>query len=121
MTSAITSDMLATMRGLIESDLLPDTCTINTMVETPDGEGGVTTSGSAIATAVPCRLDAISGREQVSGGAIQAFMAYKLSLPYDQTIAVENQVVIGSDTFTVTSVNDGQSWKAVTRVDLEKL
>ena len=121
MSSAITPDMLATMRSVITGDLLPDLCTINAIVEVPDGEGGVTTSGSAIATLVPCRLDAVSGREQVSGGAIQAFMAYKLSLPYNQSITVENQVVIGSNTFAVISVNDGQSWKAVTRVDLEKL
>ena len=72
MTSAITSDMLATMRDIITSNLLPDTCNVVSITNTPDGEGGVTQTRGTIGTAIACRLDVLQGREQVTGGAVQA-------------------------------------------------
>lgn len=115
----IDTAMLAAMRAAI-GEMLPDTAQIITITNSPDGAGGVTQS-RATATAVNCRLDVTQAREQVTGGAIQPYIAYKLSLPYDTIITAGNEVVHSGITYAVTGVNLGQSWKAVVRVDLEKI
>ncbi len=112
--------MLAEMRSLITSNLLPDTCNIVTLTNVSDGEGGSTQTRGTSGTAIPCRLDVTQGREQVTGGAVQTYIAYKLSLPYDTTVAEENIIEHGGYDYHVTSVNLAQSWKAVVRVDLER-
>ena len=115
--SAIDTTMLASMREAI-SQLLPDTCQVITVTNTPDGQGGQTqTFGTA--SAVAFRLDMTSGREQVTGAALQPFTAYKGSLPYDTTVASGNLILHNSVRYAVTSVNNNQSWIAVRRVDLE--
>jgi len=117
--SAIDTAMLASMRSAI-ADLLPDTCRIITLTNFPDGEGGVTVSRGTSGTCA-CRLDAEQGREQVSGGAVEPFIAYKLSVPYDAIILPENTIETGGVDYAVKSVNRGQSWSAVGRVDLERI
>jgi hypothetical protein len=121
MPSAIDAVMLAEMRRTIANDLLPDTCNICSITTTPDGEGGVTTSRGTVGTAIACRLDVISGREQVTGGAIEPYIAYKLSLPYDATVGLTNIIEHNSVDYQVKAVNLSQSWKAVVRVDLERM
>ena len=111
--------MLAAMRSAI-ADLLPDTCYILSPTSTPDGYGGVTQTWGTAGTAT-CRLDHVSGREIASGGAIQPFEGYTLSLPYDTTINESWRVVVSSVTYAVKSVNIGQSWQAVKRVQLERV
>lgn len=110
---------LAIMRETIEL-LLPDTCVICTITNTPDGEGGITQSRATTTADVPCRLDVMQGREQVTGGAIQPYIAYKLSLPYDTTVSQANIIEHDSVDYHVKSVNLSQSWGAVVRVDLER-
>jgi hypothetical protein len=117
--TAIDTAMLAAMRAAI-AELLPDTAAIITITNTPDGEGGQTVTRGTAST-VAFRLDMTSGREQVSGGAVQPFTAYKGSLPYDAAITTANQILHNGTYYAVTSVNTGQSWQAVCRVDLEKL
>lgn len=114
----ITSAEIAIMRDTIEL-LLPDTCNILSVTTSPDGMGGVTQTWGTASSNVSCRLDMKSGRELVTGGALQPYTSYKLSLPYDATIIEGNRVVHNSITYAVTSVNNAQSWQAVTRVDLE--
>lgn len=110
---------LAIMRESIE-DLLPDTAQIITITRTPDGQGGWTdTRGTASALAF--RLDVISGREQVTGGAVQPYTSLKGSFPYDTAITTENEVLHEGITYAVKSVNIEQSWIAVRRVDLERI
>ena len=111
--------MLTAMRAAI-AELLPDTAQIITITNTPDGYGGQTESRGT-ASAVAFRLDMTSGREQLSGGALTAFTAYKGSLPYDTTVITGNQILHNSVNYAVTSVNTSQSWIAVKRVDLEKI
>ena len=117
--SAIDTAMLAAMRAAI-SELLPDTCQIITLTNSPDSEGGGTQS-RATASAISCRLDVTQAREQVTGGAIQPYIAYKLSVPYDASITAGNEILHSGINYAVTGVNLGQSWKAVVRVDLERL
>lgn len=117
---AIDSAMLLAMRAAI-SELLPDTCNILTPTNTADSEGGVTTSWGTSGTSIICRLDAKQGREILIGGAIQAYTTYIMSLPYDTTIAQTNRIEHGGATYAVKSINLNQSWKAVFRIELERL
>lgn len=116
---AIDSTMLLAMRAAI-SELLPDSCNILTPTNTPDSEGGVTTAWGT-SSAVACRLDAKQGREMLTGGAIQPYTTYILSLPYDTTIAQTSRVLHGGVTYAVKSINLNQSWIAVRRVELERI
>lgn len=121
----LSSRELEFMREAIE-DLLPDTCDILQVTETPDGFGGVTqTWGTAVSgTAVPCRLDIInrtSDRESIAGAGIKAFQETILSLPYDAQITVTNRVQHNGTIYNVHSVNTGQSWIAVKRAALERV
>src|SRR5512145_2650721 len=115
----LTASELTGMRDAIEL-LLPDTCNICTLTNSPDGEGGVTVSRATAGTSIACRLDVITGNEQVTGGAIQPYISYKMSLPYDTTIAEENIIEHSGVDYHVKSVNQSQSWIAVRRVDLER-
>jgi len=112
---------LTAMRDVIEDELLPDTCDILSVTKTPDGQGGVTETWGTAYAGVAFRLDMKQGREMVSGGALQPFTEYVGSLPYDATVTNANRILHSGTTYAVTSVNNGQSWIAVTRVMLEKL
>jgi hypothetical protein len=118
----LTAADLSYMRDSTEL-LMPDTCNIITITNTPDGAGGQTqTRGTS--SAVAFRLDVISKMgtgESVSAGAVQAFMSYKGSLPYDTTVTTDNQILHNGVFYAVTLVNTNQSWIAVKRVDLEKI
>ena len=117
--TAIDTTMLAAMRAAI-SELLPDTAYILSVTNSPDNEGGVTQSIGTIGTAI-CRLDAVQGREQVSGGAVQPFISYMLSLPYDTVVSNTNRISHNNLTYAVKSINLDQSWKAVVRAELERI
>ena len=116
----LTVTELSQMRSSIAL-LLPDVCNICTVTNTPDGEGGSTQSRATAGTSIACRLDVIQGREQVTGGAIEPYIAYKLSLPYDTTVGLTNIIEHSGVDYQVKSVNLSQSWKAVVRVDLERV
>ena len=117
---AIDTAMLAAMRVAI-STLLPDTCNICTITNAPDGEGGVTTTRGTSGTSISCRLDVIQGREQVTGGAVQPYTSYMMSLPYDTTVNPSNIIEHNGINYAVKPSNVNQSWIAVKRVELEKL
>jgi head-tail adaptor len=114
----LTTAELTAMRDAIKAATFPDTAYILSGTLTSDGMGGNTTSWGTTGTAI-CRLDMVQGNELLAGGAIQPFTRYVLSLPYDATIASTNRVQIGTSTYSVKSINAGQSWSAVTRVELE--
>ena len=100
--------------------LMPDTCNICSVTNTVDGQGGVTVARGTIGTSA-CRLDVVQGREQLTGGAIQPYTSYMLSLPYDATVLPSYIIEHSSVSYEVKSVNRNQSWKAVVRVELERL
>lgn len=118
--AAIDTAMLAAMRTAI-SELLPDTCHILSPTNTADGMGGATTAWGTAGTSISCRLDVVQGREQLTGGAIQPYTSYMLSLPYDTTVTQDYRVSHSGTTYAVKSVNLNQSWNAVVRVELERL
>lgn len=114
----LTNTELQYMRDAI-GQLMPDVCNILSVTNTPDGYGGVTQTWGTASANVKCRLDVKSGNIATTGGAIQEYVSYMLSLPYDTVIDFTNQVEINGSTYAVTDVNDNQSWNAVKRVSLE--
>lgn len=118
--TAIDNTMLAAMREAI-AELLPDTGYILTRTYVSNGMGGGSyTWGTS--SAVSCRIDIQQGREQVTGGAVQAFSRTILSLPYDTTITEANRFLHNSVTYAVVvPPNTDQSWIAVKRVELERV
>jgi hypothetical protein len=121
--SIISGSELAEIREAIETDLLPDTCSILSVTEVNNGMGGVTETWGTASANVACRLDmktgVDAGRERVIGGAIQPYTMYMMSLPYDVTIASTNRILHSAITYAVVSINRNQSWIGVTRVELE--
>lgn len=121
----LTAKELASIRADI-NDLLPDTGYIIGITRTADGQGGHPESTAIVAGGtVSCRLDAriintLRSGESVAGAAIQPFHQFILTLPYDATITTENQFLKGGELYNVISVDDDKSWKASTRVILER-
>jgi len=115
--------MLAAMRTAI-GELLPDTCNICNITNTSDGEGVVTNARATAGTSIACRLDAIQSPtmgEQLTGGAIQPYMSYMISLPYDTVLTTAQIIEHSGADYAVKTINRGQSWKAVVRVELERM
>ena len=108
------------MRADIE-DLLPDTCDILSVAYTADSEGGFAEAWGTATANVPCRIDFRSGTERLSGGAIQPYSKALLSVPYNTTISLTNRVKSGDYVWSILSLNDGQSWQAVKRAELERV
>jgi len=123
MSIGLTARELAQMREDI-NDLLESTnttCDILSVAYTSDGEGGMTEAwGTALAN-VACRIDYRSGSEKMTGGAIQSYSKAVLSIPYNTAINSTNRVKSGDYIWAVKSINDGQSWMAVKRAELERV
>ena len=120
MSIALTARELAQMRKDI-ADLLPDVCDILSVAYTPDGEGGFGETWGVERANVPCRVDYRSGGEKLTGGAIQPYSKAVLSVPYNTALSLTNRVKSGSYTWSILSINDGQSWQAVKRAELERV
>ena len=115
----LTATELADLRAEIE-DTLPDTCVISEVSYVSDGAGGLTPTWAAAGT-VSCRVDPSSGIETVSGGAIQSFHRYTLTMPYNVTISTADRVAVGGVDYNIISVTSGNSWKLDTRAQIEKI
>ena len=120
MSIGLTARELAQMQADIY-DLLPDTCDILSVAYTSDSEGGFAEAWGTATAGVKCRIDYRSGRESMTGGAIQPYSKAVLSVPYNTTVSLTNRVKSGDYTWSILSINDGQSWKAVKRAELERV
>ena len=116
----LSAEELAAMRDALD-DLLPDTCHLLTATRTPDGQGGVTAEWGTVNANVSCRMDMRQGREVVAGGALQQYVSYMLTLPYDTTVTQSYRVEHNSVTYAVKSVNTNQSWIGIKRAELERV
>lgn len=114
----LTSRELESMRADI-AQLFPDTCNILSVTNTSDGQGNQTETWGTASTYVPCRVDYNTGKETFTAGAITPYQSAVISMAYDETITTANRVQVGALTFNVLAVNNGQSWKAVTRITAE--
>jgi len=120
----LTDAELTAIRADIE-DLLPDTGYIIAVTETADGLGGQSI-GTSIAGTVSCRLDpkiinTLNSGEEMVGAAVESFHRWILTLPYNTTIAANNQFLHNDVLYNVSSIDDDKSWKASVRVMLEKV
>jgi len=112
------------MRSSI-NQLMPDTCNILSVTRSSDGMGGWSDAWGTATAGVSCRVDyrssniGSSGRESITGGALLPYQMAVVSMPYDVTVTTEHRLEIGSNVFSIQSVNTGQSWKAVTRCTCE--
>ena len=120
MSIGLTARELAQMRADIE-DLFPDTCDILSVAYTSDSEGGFAEAWGTATANVHCRIDYRSGTERMTGGAIQPYNKAVISLPYNTTISATNRIKSGAYTWSILSLNDGQSWQAVKRAELERV
>jgi len=120
MSIGLTARELAQMQADIY-DLLPDLCDILSAAYTADSEGGFTEAWGTATAGVHCRIDYRSGRETMTGGAIQPYSKAVLSIPYNTPINLTNRIKSGGYTWAVKSINDGQSWMAVKRAELERV
>lgn len=118
----INSNDLSYMRACI-NELLPDSCNLLTVTQTPDGQGGFTDAwGTAVGgTAVSCRIDYTEGDETVFGNALNPYTGWIVTLSHDTTITPQYRVEISSTQYNVTEVDDGKSWQASVRVAVEKV
>lgn len=116
----LSASELAQMRSDI-AELLPDTCNILALTSTSDGAGGqVDTWGTATGgTAVSCRVDYRSGREQVASSQLTSYQSATISFAFDVTITPLNRIQVGANVFSIQAVNKGQSWLAITRATAE--
>ena len=120
MSIGLTARELAQMRADIE-DLFPDTCDILSVAYTADSEGGFAEAWGTATAGVHCRIDYRSGTERMTGGAIQPYNKAVISLPYNTTISATNRIKSGAHTWSILSLNEGQSWQAVKRAELERV
>lgn len=118
----LTSNDLAQMRSDIEA-LLPDTCSILTATNAPDGMGGIVITWGTAYKNVKCRLDASNyhNSEQTAGAAVRPVHSYVLTVPYDTVIDETNRVVVGSGVYSVVSLDTNKSWATCRRAFLERV
>jgi SPP1 family predicted phage head-tail adaptor len=99
--------------------LLPQLCNIMAVTYVSDGQGGLTETWAVQTANVKCRVDWKSGKELITGQALQPYQSAVISMPYDTVVTAANRIAVGSSTFSIQSVNADQGWKAVTRCYVE--
>lgn len=99
---------------------MPDTCHILSRTLSVDTMGAPVETWGTASYNVPCRLDHVKGGEAITGGAIQPFYSYMLTLPFGTGITSLNRVKHDAITYAVKSVSSG-SQVACLRCELEKI
>lgn len=119
----LSNDAMGYMRSHIENNLLPDTCTILSLTQTPDGQGQFTETWGTVSTGVKCRLDRVAGygSKRFEGASLQTYASLVLSLPYGTNITEQNHVLFGGNQYSVEAVDNEKSWAAVIRAELKEL
>lgn len=100
--------------------LMPDTCTIQTASTATSTYGGAVRTWSNTYTAVPCRVARLGEQVRVQARAYGTqpveVSDWMVTLPYDQTIALGNRIVLSNMTLEIIDINTDKSWKTGTRV-----
>jgi len=119
--TVITAREITSMR-LIADDYLPDTCTIQTLTETTGAMGGTSQTWANTYTNVACRVDPVTGQgEAVIAFALEGKALWRLNIPYDQAIDIEDRIIHDSVTYEVASVEDTQSYRTIRRATLVRV
>lgn len=108
------------LRDEFTVQVMPDTCHVLSRVLSVDTMGAPVETWGTASYNVPCRLDHATGSEQISGGAIQPYYHYMLTLPWGTSISSLNRVKHDSIIYSVKSVSSG-TYVACLRCELEKI
>jgi hypothetical protein len=108
------------LRDELIVQVMPDTCYILSRTLSVDTMGAPVETWGTASYNVACRLDHTKGNEVISGGAIQPYYAYMLTVPFGTSITSLNRVKHDSITYSVKSVSSG-SYVACLRCELEKI
>lgn len=119
LTTAELTDMRVTVL-----DLMPDTCTIQSMSTTKNSIGEAVHSYSNRGTSIQCRLDPLKGHKEeygMFGGVLQTEGNFVLTVPYDQTVTTTDRVIVDGTTFEVVFVDPEKSWNVSVRAVLKEI
>lgn len=115
---------LALIRTDYETEILDQTCTIQTKTEVSDGMGGHSNTWGNTYENVACRLGVRSsaGSLEERGGREAFTDEYTLNLHWDQAVAVGNRAVVGSTTYEVVHVKDqAVQWVGLRAVTVKEI
>ena len=113
------TDFFDVARDYVDAYLLTDTCQIYPITYTNDGSGSsVVARGSARqynnSTNIPCRLDQTRQFRETNLFLQETTPTnYYMSLPYDVTIEVNDEIVHNGITYQIRELYDDSTWKAV--------
>lgn len=114
---------LAWMRATLTASL-PDTCTIKRPVPVSDSAGGFTglDAPANLATGVACRLEhaILSPAEKEISEKMTGVGEWFITLPFNQDVKPQDQIVIGTRTFHVVMHRAG-SWEIGRRVVVKEI
>jgi len=103
----LTNDELAQMRSDV-ANMLFDTAIIQALGKVSDGAGAFTeTWGAVVGGTVLCRLDPVGANAteaQVVAWREALEVSYRLTVPHDAPITVNNRVVVDNKTYEVVSL-----------------
>lgn len=101
----------------------PDTCTIQTVTRTSDGQGGYTDSWANTYTSVACRLAPEQGKyvESLEGEQLTVITSWVLTVAYNQALDETMRVVHGSETYEIVQLEDTHSYRTAKRAHLRRM
>jgi hypothetical protein len=109
---------LAQMRADVVN-MLPDTCDIQAKTEASDGAGGVTYTWSAVTdgAGVACRVDPLSGRDELAVEISRETLAeaMRLTVAWDAPLDAGERVLIGGVAWEILSKDVAHSWRVSRR------
>jgi hypothetical protein len=100
---------------------MPDTATILSVTNSSDGQGGYTQVLGTVTASQACRIDPLRGDENLSGGAVQPFHRFVVTMAYDASLTVSNLVRIDGTTYAVKSIDSDKSWPVTLRAYVERV
>lgn len=110
-----TAAELAGVRALQQS-MLPNTCSIHRKATADDGAGGRAQSWSEVLASAPCRLGAMTAREQVAAAQLGQVVTHALTLAHGVDIRLSDRVVCGGITYDIVSRVSGGDFETATRL-----
>ena len=115
MSTMMTDAELIRLRADLEAAILPDSANILSVTRVPDGQGGFTETWGTATANVACRVDYRQGGEPVAGEAVRPYSFWQLTFPQGTDLAATMRVEVGTATYSISSVDPGNSWDACLR------
>lgn len=112
----LTSD-LSWMRTELEK-LLPESVIIYSGSVSVNSMGDPAISWNAVGT-VAGRIDPLRSTEQQTGGAVQIYNRYTLTLPYSASVNPQDRVSINSVVYNIVGLGSANSWALDKRLLVE--